>query len=225
MIRLEKNKIIHINADNEEKEVIGLQPYFSELVQLDKNFTLGDLFFFIEKEKEFFNLVFASQLGHYPLDLFIEEYKKSIPETNWSDNEMKFLQLSWICEICNDGDTEFDLGFDGVGEDGQRYAIEFTPLNELKKYPLQIKENFDIYREGSNKRIVCGIRLPTVYELIGAVLFEISFVGSPEIRDTAWNELEAEIKGGNLKTFTSLNDLIDELGKDEDDDDKEGEGS
>ena len=224
MIRLEKNKIVHINVDNEEKELISLQPYLSEDITLSKDFTLGDLFYFLEKEEGFFNLVFASQLGHYSLNTFIKEYEKSIPETNWGDGEIKYLQVYHICEIGSDGDIEFDLGFDGAGEAGQGYAIEFTPLNELKKYPLQINENFDVYREGAHQRVIHGTRLPTVYEFVGAILFEISFIGSPEIRDNAWKELESEISGGNLKTFSGLDELIDELGKDEDNEEGDDKG-
>lgn len=194
MIKLMKKKIIRTNGfePNEEKyeeeEVDSLQPFLNEAVELSDDFTLNDLFYFIEKEAGFFNLVFASQLGHFPLNLFIEEYRKPILERK-DDDEIDYLEVSSCAELWEWGDIDVYLDFHGIGEkDDIGYAIEFTPLNELKQYLLRINEIFKVY--GDNvEQILEGKKYFTVYEVIGCILNEISFCGVPEQRDEHFKQI------------------------------------
>lgn len=198
MIKLMKKKIIRTNGFEpdeekyEESEVDSLQPFLNEAVELSDDFTLSDLFYFIEREVAFFNLVFASQLGHFPLKLFIEEYKKPVPEKK-DDDEVDYLEVSSCAELQEWGDIDIYLDFHGMGEkDGICYAVEFTPLNELKQYPLCIDKTFKMYdmrKTDSLCLIIEGKRYFTVYEMIGCILDEISFCGAPEQRDEHFKKI------------------------------------
>jgi len=224
MIKLTKNKAIysnHYRPDSDlyvEKEVDKLLPYLDEIVELSDNFTLADLFFYIEREKDLFDVIFTSHLGHYPLQLFIDEIKKPLVEKDWVKN-ISYLELRRYGEYF-EGDIEIAINFCGVDEktdDG--YAIEFTPLNEIKHLPLKLNKTFRIakwrifskwvvYPLGWVRKIfnislerwnpyervyVSGITYFTLYELISTVLSEISFYGSPEERDKEWSRVENNI--------------------------------
>jgi len=224
MIKLTKNKAIysnHYRPDSDlyvEKEVDKLFSHLDEVVELSDNFTLADLFFYIEREKDLFDVVFTSNLGHYPLQLFIDEIKKSLVEKDWVKN-ISYLELRRYGEYF-EGDIEIAISFCGVNEEtDDGYAIEFTPLNEIKHLPLKLNKTFRItkwrifskwvaYPLGWIRRIlniplerwnpyervyVSGTTYFTLYELISTVLSEISFCGSPEERDKKWNTIERDI--------------------------------
>jgi len=194
MIKLMKKKIIRTNGfkpneeNYKEEEVDSLQPFLNEAVELSDDFTLGDLFYFIEKEAGFFNLVFASQLGHFPLDVFLKEYKKPIPKKE-EDEEIDYLKVSSCAELWGWGDIDIYSDFSGVNEsEGISLAVEFTPLNKLKQYPLRLNETFKIFGD-DQEQILEGKKYFTVYEIIGCILNEISFCGAPEQRDKFFNKI------------------------------------
>ena len=212
MIRLTKNNAIHItdhlglkHEDYKVEVVKKLSSYLNERVELCDGFTLADLFDYIEKEKVEFDVIFNSQLGPFSLQLYIDEIKKPGPV---KDDEIDYLEIGRYSEYF-EGDIELYLDFGGVNEKTDiGYAIEFTPLNEIKHLPLRLNHNFSI----SEVKIVskfkrCFVKLLgrigiplkrwrtifdyvyvqgqttfTLYELISAVLYEISFAENPEMR-------------------------------------------
>ncbi len=225
MITLTKDKIIYNNHFNPEcdeyvkKEVWSLWPYLSDRVVLSEDFTLEDLFNHIEKNKEAFDIVFHSCLGHYPLQLWIDEIKKSGPK---KDDEIDYLEIYRWGEYWDWGDIDLSIGIGGVGkkEDDPSYGIGFTPLNEIKNLPLRLNEDFGIseviipsrivlffarllkkigvpvgkWNNSFNRMYVKGKTEFTVYELIAAVLYEISFYGCPEERDGTLVEIEQDVE-------------------------------
>lgn len=225
MIKLTKNKAIYTNSYNPdcdeyvEKEVDKLSPYFNEVVELDDNFALADLFDYIEREKDLFNIVFSSYLGHFPLQAFIDEIRKPVPEGK-EESEIDYIELRRYGEYFN-GEVEIWVDVCGVNEKTQDgYGIEFSLLNKIKHIPLLLNKTFEVseikippklirffIRLGKKfglplKRwaspfdyvYVSGTTRFTVYELISEVLNEISFAGIPEKRDETWNGVKEDIK-------------------------------
>jgi hypothetical protein len=226
MIRLTKNKIIYAthwykpNCDKYvEKEVDKLSPYFNEVVELDDNFTFADLFDYIEREKDLFNAVFSSHLGHHPLQAFIDEIRKPMPEGG-ERSKIDYVELRRYGERF-DGEVEIWVDVCGVNEKtGDGYGIEFSPLNEMKYIPLRLNKTFKVselkipskfirflitlgkkfgiplkrWESPFDYVYVSGTTCFTVYELISEVLNEISFAGVPEKRDETWNGVKEDIK-------------------------------
>ena len=225
MITLTKDKIIYSNHFNPEcdeyikKEVGSLWPYLNDRVVLSEDFTLEDLFNHIEKNKEAFDIIFHSVLGHYPLQLWIDEIKK--PGSK-KDDEIEYLEIHRWGEYWDWGNIDLSIGVSGIGkkEDGPSYGIGFTPLNELKHLPLRLNENFEIgeviipsrivlffarllkkisipvgkWDNSFNRTYVKGKAEIMVHELISAILNEISFYGNPEERDGKMVELEKDVE-------------------------------
>ena len=214
MINLTRDKIIYSNHFNSEcdeyvrKEVEFLYPYLEETVELSNDFIFEDLFKIIEKEVDIFDMIFSSCLGHYPLQLWIDEIKK--PGSK-KDDEIDYLEIHRWGEYWDWGDIDLSIGISGIGkkEDDPSYGVGFTPLNELKYLPLRLNEDFEIseMKIPSNSimhiaRLLKKVGIPvgkwdnpsprvyvkgkvefTVYELISSILNEISFYGDPTERD------------------------------------------
>ena len=225
----------HFNPECDEyvkKRVYRLCPYLNETVELSKDFTFGDLFKIIEREVNVFDVIFSSHLGHHSLQLWTDEIKKPGPE---KDDEIDYLEVYRYGEYWgkDDDHIELSVGFSGVSNnlEDPSYGLGFTPLNKLKHLPLRLNEDFEISEVKIPPRIVLflvrllkKIGIPigkwdnpfnhtyikgktqfSVYELISAILYEISFYGDPEKRDSKIDELDKmvdEIKNGDLSNFT-----------------------
>lgn len=213
MIRLLKDKIVYTNQYNPEcreyikKEVECLGPYLNNVVELSEDFTFGDIFKIIEREMDVFNVIFSSDLGHSPLQLYIDEIKKPI-EVNLKillddKDVIDYLEIHRWGEYWNWGDIDLSIGVSGESKKVEySYGIGLIPLNELKHLPLRLNEDFEISSVRIPSRLIrllqkVGIPVGawanpsphvyvkgkvefTVYELISSILNEISFWGEPE---------------------------------------------
>ena len=201
-----------------KKEVDRLYLYLNETVELSEDFTFGDLFKHIEREVDVFDVIFSSHLGHHSLQLWADEIKKPGPEKDDEIDYLEICRYGEYWGKDCDDNIELSIGFSGVGkkEDDPSYALGFTPLNKLKHLPLRLNEDFEISEVKVPPRIILflvrllkkiGIPLGkwdnpfnhtyikgktkfSVYELISAILYEISFYGDPEGRDGKMDELE-----------------------------------
>ena len=230
MIRLLKDKIVYTNQYNPEyekyvkKEVPILSPYLNETVELSEDFTLEDFFKILEREKDVFDVVFSSHLGHYPLQLYIDDIKK--PRPGKDEDEIEYLELRRYGERWDWGEIALFIDFSGIGKEhdaGNSYALEFTPLNELKHLPLCLSKNFEISEVKLPPKIITyfvrlleKIHIPlgklgkwggyfphvyvkgkaefSVHEVIATILYEISFVGEPVERDAKFVEIGKDIE-------------------------------
>ena len=216
MITFTKDKIIYSNhyrpeADEYvEEEVLTLLPHLNEAIKLSDDFTLGDFFRYVMKEKMGIEKVFTSHLGHFPLQPFIDEAFKK-PENK--RNDIDYLELGWVCELWDFSDySTFDNypyfhgwgRYEDPGKDSGSgemveggLAVEFTPLNEMKHLVIKLNEEVEIYKYGKNKKTKIIFKGEhgqgfSVYDFIGEILSELSFAGTPSDRDEQWDQITSE---------------------------------
>jgi hypothetical protein len=132
--------------------------YLDDYVELDEDLTLEDIFKFIKREREDFAKLFLCQLGGFDLELYLKEIDRPVQEHSFDDVKIEYLEVYWSSthEEIN-GEKYFDTycGFHGKGLskdplDKDKWietgiAVEFTPLDELKQYPLKLNEEIKIY--------------------------------------------------------------------------------
>ena len=204
------------------KEVDRLCPYLNETVELSEDFTFGDLFNLIEREVDVFDVIFSSHLGHHSLQLWIDEIKHIVPKMENEIDYLEIYRCGEYWGKDCDGDIELSVGFSGVGkkEDDPSYGVGFTPLHDLKYLPLRLNDDFEISEVKAPLRIILflvrllkkiGIPLGkwdnpfnhtyikgktkfSVYELISAILYEISFYGDPVERDELLVKIEEDVE-------------------------------
>ena len=257
-IHLSKDGIRYTNNYNPDcdeyvsKLVDSLIPYLRCEVVVHDGFTLEDLFKILETEVKKYDIIFGADLGHYPLSLYIDDIKKDAGEK--VRDGMEFLEVFWTC-TCEDYEArgykewknsiQISADFHGWGtwpdDENSPYpdnmeggfAIEFTPLAELKHYPLKVKTDtkiwlddgkFDRDEDGNvvEKVLFEGEKYFSVFDFISAILFEISWAGSPEQRDEKMEEIQAsaeevreKIDEGDYSSFKSFDELRDSLNKED----------
>lgn len=200
----------------------SLIPYLCEDIKFEKGVTFENFFNIILKHHKEYSKVFTSHLSGVPLSEFMPEWVKSPDEEN-SDN-MKKIIVSWENmyefekDIIKDGiEISWLPSFigEGVDEKGKdiSYAIEFTPLNKLKKYPFELITNSKLYDIETNKKLLCMNRTFSVYEVLSAVFYEITYSGTPTMRDKKIKSLGkmADDMIDNPKKYKTLEEVLKKL--------------
>jgi len=200
MISLKKDgKIIYSQEFGiNPMEVSSFLPFIGELMEIEEGTTFETFFNHIMKDKEKYSEFFASQLGHHPLSAFGEEWQR--PFEREDSDEMQYLEIYWQVDYDSHDDQSLQEqpALHGIGtseKDGPlSYSIELTPLNELKAYPLKLNTAYKIEDRSLDykrpKKIFEGNKSFKVYDVIAAVLYEITFYGTPEQRNQQLAELK-----------------------------------
>lgn len=141
-------------------------PLLAYPVKFDDDVTFEDFFNYIMEKPEKYSEVFESSLGGLSLSLWSDEWeKKSVDIENMThllirwDDEEKYIYVS---------------GFDN--EQNQYWGIDFIPINKLKLCKMKLDD-------GSTSKNV------KLFDIIDAILDEISFYGDPDGRNNKKNEL------------------------------------
>jgi hypothetical protein len=177
--------------------------HLSEEVELGESLTFEAIFDIIFENKEILEKIYKSCLGGFSLQPFINELN-DIPSKK---TELDYLEIFWHSDK-SDNDLTIVSGLHGIGveetETGVQpkgdiisYAIEFTPLNNLKYLKVKINKeivtmNYD--SKDDNFQLNLGRMTFTLYDLFYAILFEISWNGDPAGRENRLEELEETIK-------------------------------
>lgn len=196
----------------DEKQMMSLKRCLGMQVDIVRNFTFGDLLSFIRLDQAFFNDVFAANLGFCSLDDFLKEAEKPRKKEKQTDTGIRSLKIMWRTEW-HDAKKypSFDMSADFVGYGPYRneitkkiedttWSLSFTTMNELVDLPLSTDDKLIIYRRkmDGDKPILEEIdvdkRSFTLYEMLSAIFFEISFFGNPKDRDKENKKLIAATK-------------------------------
>jgi hypothetical protein len=145
--------------------------------------TFGRFFEFIIREKDLYEHIFTADMYGHPLAPYIEEIGKPVQDAD----ALEYVEISWYTERF-EGKIELASSFDGFGRwpknrpDGTPekggIGIEYTPLNEYKLLPLKLDTAVEIHDLGDfDKPPFTGTLEFTVYDVIRAILFEITWSG------------------------------------------------
>jgi len=229
IIRADKAFLVH---DGEEIPIDSFRQHLGCTIRIEGDETYFEhIWAFIEKDADFYGDVFSVPMGRFPIEAYAEQFKLPGPvrEDEDPDNSMNACEVFWIGSYDDDpieeGDgncVQFSPEFHGTGKDifegkdGKEvmdigYSFSFTPVNDLKTYPFRINEEFEVYGERDYKTpILKGYRRCTVYDVLYAILFEITWHGLPEdqIRFIAeMDQTMAGIKDGLIDGI-DLDDIL-----------------
>jgi len=181
----------------------SLISYLADDIQFENGVTFGQFFNIILKHHEEYSEFFKSYMGGVPLSDFIGEFN-SLPKKSKEDYAMEYICIRWGTTYVFPDEVNKAIYIRKIAEfngfeykqnqfsDGG-YALEFTPLNELKRYPLKLIPNHLIADMNSTKTLFTLDREFTVFDVLVAVFNEISFMGNPAERNEAIKKLEERL--------------------------------
>ena len=177
-----------------------LLPYMGSEVELTEDCTFADIWKCIEADSATYEVIFSDPLGGYSLDSWIDDSKKDFEP----DGTYDYLYISRTLELENykDDDRCFSpfVHFGGYGpwdiecediQDEGGVAVDFTPISELMRVPVRLNNEITIEKWNHGETDIKKLIEKdgpyktefTWYEIVEAILFEISFMGNPSERD------------------------------------------
>jgi hypothetical protein len=166
--------------DYEEKK--KSEQVLSDVLQMPlvlEETTFGQFFDLIAREKELYEKVFKAAMYGHPIEPYIQEIAKPAVESK----DLDFVHVHWFAQLF-EGDLEVSPAFGGWGDwktDGAPekggIALEYTGLNEYKNCLFKLDTEFEILHLGTPEVNLKAKQEFTVYDVIKAILFEITWSG------------------------------------------------
>lgn len=182
-------------------------------VYIEDDVTFADFFNLVMKEHSKISEVFKYHLGGWTLSEWHDEWvAEPINDDDASHEQIDWLEVYWAVEIDTynkTNDLDEYTGFHGVGrwkDDDDvwrdtKFSFSMTPLNKMKNYLFKINADWKIFNpdaaDGKNHEqltdddwyIFTSKKSMTLYDVIGAILIDISFYGMPRDRNEKRVEL------------------------------------
>jgi len=209
MLTITNKELIYTDSYNKEDKDKVLEKdflyYLSDTVEFSENLTFERFFKLIIQHKEILNVVFHRALGGYKIENFIQDFEGT-PEKDNSDFDLT-ISISTDYYINKDGNEfsyYYDFGGYGVCDcikekDPYGISVSMSKLKNIKKKILKLDDKISVHKLVKNnyKCIVDAINSGgfKLFDVIYAVLFEISFHGTPEDREIVSDDLKESVEG------------------------------
>jgi len=161
--------------------------FIDPVTEID-GWTLEDIFDLVYPLKEIW-----SELSWCDFEVFYKELKSPLkalkPEDTEHNSKIEYLKVYRILELDDEGFITESFNISGIGKD-DRYAIGYSPLNTIKDLKIVVSDEYEINKLYSMDPPLFKAKKPLcLLEIIWAILWEISFHGTPTNRDEFVEEL------------------------------------
>jgi hypothetical protein len=195
------------NFNGSKEKVDTIKYYMDCPLNIEDGATFEHLFNHIIAESEIIDIIFKETMGGVSITNFVDEWNKPFITSNSLAIEHLRLRktLEYLEMDKNKGFVDIRIDFEGVGN-GMDYSLEFMSLPEMKKYPLEIDNKLHVKEvmNSENNNYVGGDCIMTLFEVIGTLLYEITFYGVPQDRDNTKQKLIDNIDNKNLLEVLKL---------------------
>lgn len=208
MLRITKDTILHVMEIDGHKDVFdifktenGMVSYLDQLIELDENVTLADILTMLgETSMDDIDYVFDASLGGNPFEDYINELDDEVP----LEDTLFYLEVVHDVRFLDDGMLSEDNLLRAIGKDPEGkespFSVELIPVCAYKNLLIKLNKAYRITRstkamneEGEEVSIdsveIDAKKNFTLYEFIHAILYEISFHGTPKERQEVLEEI------------------------------------
>jgi hypothetical protein len=230
MIKIYNNKLVYTNHRNKKKKIADdmLFYYLGDTVELDENLKFERIMQLLHDDRDLTNMVFGHTLGGYDFDLFYKDFMRKLPpkeakeeKTNYKNECLEVYYYPDLFKYEKGERYEWNHSLDIhlmrelKGKKPEQLGIMFAKLAAFRKHKIRIKYEVDVQLQDSTVKItkknfkkhykpvieakLGGFRL---FDFIWAILYEISWMGSPENRDSESkriSKISEDIESGKEK--------------------------
>lgn len=213
MIVISKDRIHHEYIEDNMKVMVdigttdaSLTRYFTETVFVEEDVTVEDVLRHLIDYQEDISYAMEGSLGGYPLEIYLDELIVDMPV----EEHLTYAEFSHEASVI-EGFLTYSprfgaMGKNIIGEGGEvlAYSIELAPIGAYKHLPIVINREFNVFKTNvvddkeEDAVIFTTQKDFTLYEFLHALLFEISYYGTPAMREA------------------TLKDVVSSMGQDED---------
>jgi protein-arginine kinase activator protein McsA len=193
---LENGEMNTLLIDHEENQ---LMRYIDHIVSIEPDVTVKDIFMHMGKEAENIDNIFDASLGGHSFHQFLSEAMEE-PEIDPQLSHGLFMHHASV----DSGELLHDIRFVVMGQPDENninmvYNVELCAINTYSNLVVQIDKDFTIMKTENidNQNIevpIFSVAKPmTLYDIFSALLFEVSFHGSPEQRSDTLELVKKEV--------------------------------
>jgi len=144
-----------------------------------------------------------------------------VAEADKSGTEgLAVLELAWSVQIVPESSAlvlDSVAEFHGLGADGAQIGLEFATAGSLAEIPFLLNETFNV-QNGPAGEVLSATRRFTLLDVVTSVVDELTFLGSPEERDEAMQDLHRRlqsVEGGEFYTVEEVKTKWEQLAEKE----------
>jgi len=182
-----------------DHEVNRITTYMDHIVHIEDGVTVKDIFAHLGKDVEAIDLVFDASLGGYNFDEFLKEAMLKPVK----DDLLAYAVFEHKCNVDTD-ELEHEIRFAVMGKHPENdvmvpYSVELSAINSYADLKVKIDTKFSITKievindESIELNLFESIKSMTLYEVISALLFEVSYYGTPTMRKKVFDEMKAQV--------------------------------
>jgi hypothetical protein len=165
------------------KSSLGIVSYLTFPVTIDEGITVEDLMSILAINPETTDFVFDSSLGGHPFMKFLDEMNEDAP----ADDILSRMEIAHESDPISDDDMEFFsvVRMRGVGKNKDLLSVEFSTVSSYKKMEVRLNTSYVIRKVDTFEKehvLVSCTKAFTLYEVLHAMLYEMSYYGDAEER-------------------------------------------
>lgn len=222
MITIHKNRLVRVSHNN-KREVVDdklLFMFLDDAVTIADGVTLKRIIELLYTSRELTNIIFRSAMGGCDIEDFFKDMNRPPSKDRKRNYKKGYLEVYMYPEIWkfkkNKKRVEFNMhdSFHLI-EGRTHYGISFSSLNDLKQYPVKIKLDVDFHLHDTTEKVTKeSLQTPilkgrmnsiSLYQLLRAITYEITWHGNPTDRDERVKELsERTYDLSNTMSFEEL---------------------
>ena len=195
---------------------LGLVSYLTFPATVDDGVTVADIMNILSINKESTDFIFDSSLGGHTFNTYLDEMKL---ETN---QDQMFSGMEIAHEIDPISDEEPDLfsvaRMRGIGKNRELFSVEFSPVASYMNMEIKLNTNYVVRKLDSAEKetvVLSCTKSFSLFEIIHAVLFEMSYYGDVDARKKVLDEVLESLGVDKIEGFRlSDRDDVDNLKKD-----------
>jgi hypothetical protein len=188
------------NGEIRQYEDVPIKSILAELrgaCRIEEDVTLGDIFAAVEQSEPL--CLILGEWAWCDCSAFHREVKRP-----GSASSLKWIEIARTAEIEKDGEIQFGLDVRGRDETDTMWAIDFTPVNELRDLPVKLASEFTLWdwRGEEPAKQALKVDCYSLLDVLGELYYEVSFHGSPADRNERGCELAEmakAVKDGTAK--------------------------
>lgn len=214
MIRLSKEGVFFefVEIDEEGNESrqsldvlstsIGIVSYLTYPVTIDDGVTVEDIMNILALNPESTDFIFDCSLAGQTFTKFWDEMKQDSTQ----DQILSSMEIAHeIDPLTDDDKTLYSVArMRGVGKDRELFSVEFSPVSSYKKLEVKLNESYIIRKVNAAEKetvVLSCIKQFSLFEVIHALLFEMSYYGDPESRKEVLDEVIESLGVDKIEAF------------------------
>lgn len=225
MIKIYNDRMIHMDSRGKKSRIPTdkFLKYLDEPVELDKKTTFGTIISLLYLNKDITNYIFGRTLGGVDIEEFFQDMNTPPDVDQKNDYKTEYLEIHQYPDIWKYEKKEKRFDYTNVlslhiikheENEDVPYGISFVKLSNLKKHVIRINLEYDFLINDTTKKFTKESLIPILetkleiirlYDFLGAILYEISWHGTPSDRDSFSEELVNRVKDieeGNVELIS-----------------------